>query len=248
MLEVDTALSIGKLVPDRENWVALGSKDLDKFSRALRLRWLWLGWDQQERPWKQLLKHRDDIDHQLFFASTYITIGDGSNTPFWEANWLNGMAPKTLAPHLYKHTRFKYRTVQQELTNHNWITNLQDLDSQTVLDEFALLYTALSTIMLSNEKDRIHWRWTASGEYTAASAYEAQFYGASIQILAKKIWQAKKEPKFRFFAWLAMHGKVQTADNLMKKNYPCNPICALCFCIPETTDHILTDCNYTEAA
>jgi hypothetical protein len=30
----------------------LGIKDLDKFGRALRLRWLWHSWDAQERPWK----------------------------------------------------------------------------------------------------------------------------------------------------------------------------------------------------
>jgi hypothetical protein len=60
----------------------LGFKDLDKFSRALRLRWLWYGWDQQERPWKHLLKVTDLVDRHLFFSSTLISIGDGKNTPF----------------------------------------------------------------------------------------------------------------------------------------------------------------------
>jgi hypothetical protein len=98
----------------------LGFKDLDKFSRALRLRWLWYGWNQQERPWKHLLKVTDPVDRQLFFSSTLISIGDGKNTPFWEAKCLDGIAPKDLAPTLFqKKTRFKKRTLNIELHNDN---------------------------------------------------------------------------------------------------------------------------------
>jgi hypothetical protein len=53
------------------------------------------------------------------------------------------------------------------------------------------------------------------------------------------------EPKCKFFAWLI--NKASTADNLAKKNWPCNPICHLCFCQPETTKHLFSECNYTEA-
>jgi hypothetical protein len=60
----------------------LGIKDLDKFSRALRLKWLWHGWDHRDRPWKQILKVTDPIDRQLFFCSTTMQVGDGMNTPF----------------------------------------------------------------------------------------------------------------------------------------------------------------------
>jgi hypothetical protein len=37
-----------------------------------------------------------------FFCSTTVTIGDGRNTPFWESRWLDGIAPKDLAPELFK--------------------------------------------------------------------------------------------------------------------------------------------------
>jgi hypothetical protein len=89
----------------------LGIKDLEKFGKALRLRWLWFHWDTKERSWKHLLKIRDPIDRQLFFASTEIQVGDGKGTPFWEARWLHGAAPKDLAPNLYKIARFKSRLI-----------------------------------------------------------------------------------------------------------------------------------------
>jgi hypothetical protein len=60
----------------------LGIKDLEKFNRALRLRWLWHHWDEIERPWKHLLKIIDQVDMQLFFSSTVINIGDEKILPF----------------------------------------------------------------------------------------------------------------------------------------------------------------------
>jgi hypothetical protein len=60
------------------------------------------------------MKVSNPTDKHLFFSSTKVLVGDGRNTPFWEARWLNGAAPKDLAPNLYATARFK-RTVQKEL-------------------------------------------------------------------------------------------------------------------------------------
>jgi hypothetical protein len=56
----------------------LGIKDLDKFGRALRMRWFW----------KHLLRLKDPIDKALFFNSTYISTENGEDTPFWDARWI----------------------------------------------------------------------------------------------------------------------------------------------------------------
>jgi hypothetical protein len=61
------------------------------------------------------------------------------------------------------------------------------------------------------------------------------------------IWKVKTEPKCRFFAWLAIQGKAPTTDNLLRQNWPCNQNCALCYCMLETNDHILTEYNFSEA-
>lgn len=225
----------------------LGIKDLDKFGRALRLRWLWHIWDPCARPWKLLFKTKDQIDRQLFFASTEVALSNGTNTPFWEARWLHGASPKELAPGLYSQARFKHRTVAKELMNRNWIRNLGQLDTEELLSQFIMLFNLLREVQLNEEPDRITWRWTANGEYSASSAYNAQFIGASIPFNANKIWMAKTEAKCKFFAWLALHGKTLTADNLAKKNWPHQENCSLCYCLPETTEHLLTQCNFTEA-
>jgi hypothetical protein len=182
-----------------------------------------------------------------FFASTVIVIGDGKNTPFWESRWLSGASPKELAPNLYNQARLKHRTIHKELQHFNWIKNVRSIDSEDLLDEFVLLFSTLVGVQLSDQKDSIRWRWTASGDYSAASGYEAQFMGAYPHYRASTIWRAKTEPKCRFFAWLAIQGKSLTADNLAKKNWPCNPHCPLCYCMNETNEHLLAECNFTEA-
>jgi hypothetical protein len=169
------------------------------------------------------------------------------NASFWEARWLNGVSPKDLAPNLFKQARFKFRTVQKELNNMNWISNLKQVNTDDLLDEFVLLFTTLSEVQLNNDHVAILWKWTSSGEYTTTSAYKAQFLGAYPEFRATSIWRAFCEPKCCFFAWLALLGKVPTADNLAKKNWPCNLSCALCFCLPEMNGHMLTECNFTEA-
>ncbi|XBI38060.1 hypothetical protein VPH35_123221 [Triticum aestivum] len=66
----------------------LGLLDTAKFARALRLRWLWLSWDEVTKPWAGFLLPCDDQDRQLFAAATSVTIGNGERATFLESTWL----------------------------------------------------------------------------------------------------------------------------------------------------------------
>jgi len=59
------------------------------------------------------------------------------------------------------------------------------------------------------------------------------------------IWKAKAEPKCRFFAWTLLHKKLLTANNLIKRQWPNDPVCKLCGSDPETPTHLCKDCNFT---
>jgi hypothetical protein len=122
-------------------------------------------------------------------------MGDGANTPFWEANWLNGTPPMTLAPNLYKQVRYKFRTVKKEFNNMNWLKNLVQINTKTLLDEFILLFIALNDVVLNEEKYSIAWRWTRTGEYSTAYAYKIQFLGSFPMFKVSSIWKAKTEAK-----------------------------------------------------
>jgi hypothetical protein len=137
----------------------LGIKDLECFNRALRLKWFWHNWDPQDRQWKKLLHLRDPTDRSLFFTSTRVQVGNGKNTPFWESKWLQGAA-KDMAPGLFRGTRFKHRSVSQELKNNSWIRSLGHINTPDLMEEFVMLYLALALVQLSDQNGSISWIWT----------------------------------------------------------------------------------------
>ena len=91
--------------------------------------------------------------------------------------------------------------------------------------QFIQLWAVLREVVLQPRPDAISWRWTASGIYSMASAYRCQFVGAVAPFRVAKIWKAHTEQKCKFFAWLAVHGKLLTADNLAIRGWPNDPIC-----------------------
>jgi hypothetical protein len=115
------------------------------------------------------------------------------------------------------------------------------------MEEFTMLFMALEDVSLSDQPDKITWKWTHDGNYTVAYAYDYQFIGAMQRFPASFIWKAQAEPRSRFFTWLTLHDRVLTADNMIKKNWPCNETCSFCLCMFETTNYILLECNFTEA-
>lgn len=60
----------------------LGITNLDCFGRALRLHWLWLQWNDPDRPWAGSQLPCDVSDMALFRVSTVITIHDGQKVAF----------------------------------------------------------------------------------------------------------------------------------------------------------------------
>jgi hypothetical protein len=102
----------------------LGILDLESFARALRLCWIWFQWCQKESTWNKLELPCDGRDRDLFAASTIVTIGDGKMAKFWTSSWVQGMAPKSFAPTLFKKARGRtsrckrqYRTISGFLTS-----------------------------------------------------------------------------------------------------------------------------------
>jgi hypothetical protein len=147
-----------------------------------------------------------------------IHVGDGKNTPFWEARWLDRAALKDLPLNLYKVARFKQRFVSTGLHRSNWIRSLTDIADASQMEEFTLLFMALSSVTLTDQPDSITWKWTSNGVFSLASSYECQFLGTFVKFPTQHVWKCLAEPKSRFFTWLVLHDMVLTAENLAKRN------------------------------
>lgn len=194
---------------------SLGVFDInEKFGRALRLRWPWYAWTDQARPWQGIALPCDATDMELFRASTDITIGDGAKCLFWHDRWMPGGALKLQFPELFAIASRKFRTALKELQDRNWLRSLFRLTTATELAQLVKLWASFLEVVLQPRADAISCRWTASGVYSTALAYRYQFAGAYPPFRTAKVWNSHAEPKCHFFAWLALHGKILTADNL----------------------------------
>jgi hypothetical protein len=67
---------------------------------------------------------------------------------------------------------------------------------------------------LTKTMDRFIWKWTALGEFSSASAYQALLFGRSSLLGASHLWKTQAPGRVRFFGWLVLHGLCWTSDRL----------------------------------
>lgn len=227
----------------------LGIKDLELFSRSLRLRWIWFAWDSRDRPWRDLLLPTDNKDQQLFNAATVVTLGDGRRASFWNSRWLQGVVPKDLFPALYHHSRRKNRTVQEALVQSRWIMDIDHNMTQQIIREFIGLWEMLDDVVLvEDQEDRIIWLHTSDGQYSARSAYGIQFEGRVRCPTAEFTWTTRAPPKCKFFTWLLLQNRIWTAACLQLRQWPNEYFCQLCFRNLETALHLVMECPVTRGS
>ena len=103
----------------------------------------------------------------------------------------------------------------------------------------------MAPTQFDDEEDSLTWRLTSNGKFSVSSAYHAQLLGHIPSVIFPQVWRTKATPKCRLHAWLFMHNKALTADNLAKRGWPHDPICKLCHIQPETAVHIAATCSYS---
>lgn len=222
----------------------LGIMDLDLFGRALRLRWLWYQWVELERSWVGSKPPVTALDKQLFRASTTVSVGNGETTSFWQSSWLNGQAPMDIYPDLFRFAWRKNKSVKEELHKQNWTRELWRMETVSEMASFVAQWDRVQGLQLTREPDQIKRDWTTDGLYTAKSAYVAQFHGTYSTFEGDHIWKAEAEGKHKFFAWLLVQSRILTADNLMARQWHCNPAYTLCNLELETSPHLILHCNF----
>lgn len=129
-------------------------------------------------------------------------------------------------PVLFRLAWRKNKTVKEELINQNWTRGLWRMQSVSEMASFVQLWDHVQEIQLTEGRDQIKWKWTEDGNYTAKSAYMAQFQGSYSTFRGSHIWQAEAEGKHKFFSWLLIQSKLLTADKLwMNRNRDSGNVC-----------------------
>jgi hypothetical protein len=152
--------------------------------------------------------------------AVFTEVGDGASTLFWKNRWLAGKNIQELAPKIFclvPKRRIGMRTVKEALTDEKWIDDIRVELPVEALMEYLELWDIISTVELhEGSQDKHIWRLSASGEYTAKSAYDAFFQGTIYFRPYDRIWKSWAPPKCRFFMWLVAHNRCWTADRLAR--------------------------------
>lgn len=178
----------------------LGIKEINAFGRVLRLRWPWYEWDNLDRPWKGTPVPCNQSDLNLFAACTSISLGDGNLVSFWNHRWLDGNAPKELAPDLFRMVRSKRLTVREALSGGAWMRGLRNINSSAMMDSFIDLWIRVQNASLIPRPDTISWKLTANGEYSAKSAYHVQFLTRIPHHIFTRFGKSKRRRKSSFLS------------------------------------------------
>jgi hypothetical protein len=97
----------------------------------------------------------------IFYAATTITFGNGRKTTFWHAPWLDGRAPKDIAPKIFEASKCNKWTVAKALQEDSWIVKIKLENSATWehIVQFVELWTLINNVHLEIEvEDSIVWK------------------------------------------------------------------------------------------
>jgi len=178
----------------------------------------------------------------MFGASVSVELGDGVSAKFWTDRWLPEGRVQSFAPNLFRAIgrRFLSVSVREALAARAWVRHITGAPTMHVLVEYVLLWEPLDHVVLCpGVRDHFVWRWSADGVYSASSAYKAFFHGLTSLPGARQLWRASVPPKVMFFAWLALRGRIWTADGRQRHGLQVDDSCALCDQEVETADNLL---------
>jgi len=194
----------------------LGISQLQHLGWALRMRWLWLQKTEPNKPWAFLPVQVHQTVKSFFSVAVITQVGNGTNTLFWTDRWMHGQSLDWNVAHLFGtiSNRARKRSVHEAMTEMRWISDIRGALTVDVLAEYLVLWDLLSDVVLQPEIEDTHiWQFSASGRYSAKSAYEAMFIGGIQFRPWERIWKSWAPGKCKFFMWQShMIGAGQPID------------------------------------
>jgi hypothetical protein len=161
---------------------------------------------------------------------------------------MNGRCLSDLVPELFAAVapRARKRMAAAALSNGTWIRDISGPLTVPVIGQYLHLRRQLERVSLDPAlDDRISWRWSQSGPYSASSAYGTMFFGSSELLGARQLWKTKAPGERKFFGWLVLLDRCWTAERRRRHDLQDGDSCALRDQEPETITHLLLGCVYS---
>lgn len=98
---------------------------------------------------------------------------------------------------------------------------------------------------LMNEKTN-GVQWLMNGQFSIKQYYQLLMRGNMQVVWARYVWNRCTIPKHRLIMWLAIQDRLKTRQRPKIMNVCVNDQCLLCQQHPETINHLLFDCKFSE--
>ncbi|KAJ3705206.1 hypothetical protein LUZ61_008911 [Rhynchospora tenuis] len=240
---------------------SFGLLDLRLQNISLLLRWWWRLYSEPHSLWgkiaKQLFskmnpnipplawnKNGSFFWNDLFSLRSHFqictssVIGTGMSTMFWYCNW-GGTT-------MFYYNSSEKPPSRQLISLRDALTVWHDLLPNPLTLQQSLLLQQAQNLIFTAQPDRLSWRWTPNGVYTAASAYKFFILSGKVLSPLNFIWKLQIPESIKFFLLLLAHGRLLTQYQLLKRNIPCVQGCILCgHPDRETGDHLFFDCAFS---
>ena len=118
--------------------------------------------------------------------------------------------------------------------------------ANNVFQQLLVFNSIMDDLVSSLENDSILWSASLDNLYSVKSSYSLLKDGGLRSIYGSDIWKCIAPLKTKIFAWLVIHDKILSRENLAKKGWLVLTICVFCGCAVESTRHIFLQCSAVE--
>jgi len=204
-------------------------------------------------PWRDIkrIAIEESSVSKAFFENIAIRIGDGRKVRFWLDAWINEKTLKAEFPELFRQSAQQCELV----SNMGWYEGPMwrwtlTWKSELTPEQQAQVITLQGILQhhhpRHNAKDQLRWgnksNFCTKGLMTEVGKVNQR--NVIVDNLASTVWMKVAPPKVEFMTWLALLGKLNTREMLVRKgilNSEDNK-CSFCQSNPETLDHLLLSC------
>ena len=250
----------------------LGLGNLKKRNVVLLGKWLWRFHRKHNSLWARIIKSKYGLQNNgwdtkvvtngsfrnpwkfisqgltLFSRHLALKVENGTKILFWKDSWKGDTCFAVLFPRLFRLTSHPRAIVADTRTSDgNWTFGFRRELNARENEELTSLLQSLQLVALTPVLDTRIWVIDTFG-FTCKSFFVSLLSVESLLRFHpfKFIWKSSIPYRVKVFAWLVVHGKVNTCDLVQRRNpnMALSPSwCVLCRKQNETIDHLLMHCE-----